>query len=262
MRRREFLTKGKLTLAGILGYSGFMGKQVWDAREHREDTVRTPGFTQRGVKSLLEKTVHGEPQDINVYLLAEEEPRSYESADSLNFDWDTVIDDAEEALSSLHPNVNPRMSYENLKPQQLADRTGKTVEEAEDYLQDIQQPSTLPGYCAMDISGMQEDLEPFDIEDESDVDVYVSDFGNLATIGAAATAYGEAYVDNSKLDNETMAAKALAHEVGHLYGLRDNYTPLLTGGEGLMGAEPEEKDIASDTERDFEQIMEDMGCCH
>lgn len=241
---------------GLLAGLGFYGKERAESDQYREPTVNTPGFGAKGVEQLLEKTAEGETQEIGAYLLAEGHDNEFREYEAQDFNWDQVTSQAEEYLSQVHPNIDPDITFENIIPQQIAERTDKTVPEARGHLESMKKPGVFPGYTTIDANNFQDHLEPLNIDDH-DAEIYLSDFGAISH-GLALPSFGEAYLDTSGLNEQQMAAFGVAHELGHLYGLDDTYLPLFTSGEGLMGADHEDTVPSQSTVNDFQDIMDKM----
>ena len=241
---------------GLLSALGFYGKERLDSDQYRNPTTNTPGFGAKGVEKILEKTAKGEPQQIGAYLLAEGEDTQYEEHHAKDFNWNQVTNQAEEYLSQVHPKIDPQITFENITPEELAQNTEMGKQEAREHMQGMKIPSLFPGYNTIDSNNLQEDLKPLNIGNH-DGEIYLSNFEEIGH-GLALPSFGEAYLDTSGLQDEQMAAFGVAHELGHLYGLDDTYTPLFTEGEGLMGADHEDVKPSQSTVNDFQDIMDKM----
>lgn len=239
---------------GLLAGLGFYGKERMESDQYRESTVNTPGFGAKATEKLLEKTAEGEPQQIGAYLLAEGHDTDFSEYEAQDFNWDQVTDQAEEYLSEIHQKIDPEISFENITPEQIAERTDRTVPEARGHLEAMKKPGIMPGYTTIDANNFHDHLEALDIGDH-DAEIYLSDFGAIGH-GLALPSFGEAYLDTSGLDEQQMAAFGVAHELGHLYGLDDTYMPLFTSGEGLMGADHEDVEPSQGTVEAFEKILQ------
>lgn len=240
---------------GLLGALGFYGKERMESDQYREPTVNTPGFGAKGVEDLLEKTAEGETQQIGAYLLAEGEDTEYDEHHAKDFNWDQVTDQAEEYLSQVHPNIDPEITFENITPEQLADQTDMTAQEAREHMQDMRIPG-FPPYTTIESNDLQQDLEPLNVG-EHDGEIYLSNFEDIGH-GLALPSFGEVYLDTSGLNSEQMAAFGVAHELGHLYGLDDTYFAFVTEGEGLMGSDHQDVEPSQGTVDAFEKIMQKM----